>query len=63
MVSQFTLYARIKKGNRPSFNKFGDPIFTEAMYGGFIDVLSELINMKVQTGEFGKNMQVELLNY
>lgn len=62
VVSQFTLYASIKKGNRPSFKKSGDPIYAEEMYEKFIAVLSELINKKVQKGEFGKNMQVELLN-
>ena len=62
VVSQFTLYASTKKGNRPSFKKSGDPIYAEVMYDKFIDVLSELINKKVQTGDFGKKMQVELLN-
>ena len=62
VVSQFTLHASIKKGNRPSFKKSSDPIYAEVMYNKFIDVLSELISKKVQTGEFGKKMQVELLN-
>ena len=62
VVSQFTLYASTKKGNRPSFKKSGDPIYAEEMYDEFIAVLGELIHKKVQKGEFGKNMQVELLN-
>ena len=62
VVSQFTLYASTKKGNRPSFKKSGDPIYAEGMYDKFIAVLNELIHKKVQQGEFGKNMQVELIN-
>ena len=62
VVSQFTLFASIKKGNRPSFKKSGDAIYAKELYERFNGVLSELINKKVQTGEFGENMQVELLN-
>ena len=62
VVSQFTLFASIKKGNRPSFKKSGDAIYAKELYDRFNGVLSELINRKVQTGEFGENMQVELLN-
>ena len=62
VVSQFTLFASTKKGNRPSFKKSGDAIYAKELYERFNGVLSELINKKVQTGEFGENMQVELLN-
>jgi D-tyrosyl-tRNA(Tyr) deacylase len=62
VVSQFTLFASTKKGNRPSFKKSGEPVFAEKMYEKFIGVLGELINKRVQTGEFGAKMQVELLN-
>jgi D-tyrosyl-tRNA(Tyr) deacylase len=62
VVSQFTLFASTKKGNRPSFKKSGEPVFAKKMYEKFIGVLGELINKRVQTGEFGAKMQVELLN-
>lgn len=62
IVSQFTLFASTKKGNRPSFKKSGEPKFANDMYLKFINDLNLLINKDVQSGEFGANMQVELLN-
>jgi D-tyrosyl-tRNA(Tyr) deacylase len=62
VVSQFTLFASTKKGNRPSFKNSGEPIFADKMYQYFIDNLSIILDEKVQFGEFGANMQVELIN-
>ena len=62
VVSQFTLFASTKKGNRPSFKKSGDAIYAKEFYEKFIGILSELIHKKVQAGEFGENMLVELIN-
>ena len=62
VVSQFTLYASTKKGNRPSFKNSGEPIYAKAMYEKFICVLSGLIDKKIQIGKFGANMQIESLN-
>lgn len=61
LVSQFTLYADCKKGNRPSFIKAGKPDMANAMYEYIIDKCRETV-ADVQTGEFGADMKVELLN-
>ena len=61
LVSQFTLYADIKKGNRPSFINTADPNKAEKLYNLFIEELSQHdINLK--TGKFGANMKIELIN-
>jgi D-tyrosyl-tRNA(Tyr) deacylase len=62
VVSQFTLFASTKKGNRPSFKKSGEPKFAHDMYLQFIENLNLIIIQDVQSGEFGGDMQVELLN-
>ena len=59
-ISQFTLYAETKKGNRPSFSQAGKPDFAQAMYEKLNEKLSQLVPTKV--GIFGANMQVNLLN-
>lgn len=62
VVSQFTLFANTKKGNRPSFTKSGEPAYAKKMYTEFIKVLGESIEREVESGRFGANMQVELVN-
>lgn len=62
LVSQFTLYADCKKGNRPSFLKAGNPEFANKMYEYIIKKAKTYENMKVERGEFGGDMKVELLN-
>ena len=62
VVSQFTLYASYKKGNRPSWFKAGSHEHSIPLYEAFCRQLSEAIGRAVGTGEFGADMKVELLN-
>jgi D-tyrosyl-tRNA(Tyr) deacylase len=62
VVSQFTLWASYKKGNRPSYLRAGSHEITIPLYERFVSVLSECLGKTVQTGEFGAEMKVELLN-
>ena len=62
VVSQFTLYASYKKGNRPSWFKAGSHEHSIPLYEAFCTQLSEAIGKPVGTGEFGSDMKVELLN-
>jgi D-aminoacyl-tRNA deacylase len=61
-VSQFTLHAKTKKGNRPSYIRAARPEFAIPMYNKFVARLSELTGRETETGEFGSMMQVELVN-
>ena len=61
-VSQFTLHASTKKGNRPSYIKASKPEFAIPMYEKFIQQLSNNLGKAVDTGIFGADMKVELLN-
>ena len=61
-VSQFTLHALTKKGNRPSYIKAAKSDFAIPMYEKFCADLSALLKKEIKTGEFGENMQVELIN-
>lgn len=62
VVSQFTLHASTKKGNRPSYIKAAKPEFAIPMYENFVKSLEKDFNKKVQTGIFGADMKVSLLN-
>ena len=62
VVSQFTLYASYKKGNRPSWFRAGSHEHSIPLYEAFCAQLSEAIGKPVGTGEFGADMKVELLN-
>ena len=62
VVSQFTLWASYKKGNRPSYLRAGSHEITIPLYERFCTVLSENMGREVKTGEFGADMKVELLN-
>ncbi|MBP5527515.1 MAG: D-tyrosyl-tRNA(Tyr) deacylase [Bacteroidales bacterium] len=62
VVSQFTLMASTKKGNRPSYIHASRPEFAIPMYEKFIAVLQNLFGREIQTGEFGADMQVSLVN-
>lgn len=62
VVSQFTLYASYKKGNRPSWFRAGSHEHSIPLYEAFCVQLSEAIGKPVGTGEFGADMKVELLN-
>ena len=62
IVSQFTLHASTKKGNRPSYIKAARPEVAIPLYEQFIDEMSKLLGKPVLTGEFGADMQVSLVN-
>ena len=62
IVSQFTLHASTKKGNRPSYIKAGKPEYALSMYNSFIHYIKNLSELTVKTGEFGADMKVSLLN-
>ena len=62
VVSQFTLYASYKKGNRPSWFKAAKPEISTPLYQLFCNEMSQAINKQVATGEFGADMKVELIN-
>jgi D-tyrosyl-tRNA(Tyr) deacylase len=62
VVSQFTLHAKTKKGNRPSYIKAAPPQIAIPQYETFVSRLSGLLGKSVGTGEFGAMMSVELIN-
>ena len=62
LISQFTLHASTKKGNRPSYIKAANPDIAIPVYNNFILKLQSDINKKIETGEFGALMQISLIN-
>lgn len=62
VISQFTLHAKTKKGNRPSYIKAAEPAHANAIYEAFIDALFQEIDQPIQSGEFGANMQITMIN-
>lgn len=62
VVSQFTLYGDVQRGNRPSFEPAAPPEQAERLYEAFVDLLDEQLGFPVQTGVFGAMMDVHLLN-
>ena len=62
VVSQFTLHASTKKGNRPSYIKAAKPEISIPLYESFIEALRNLSGLRVETGKFGAYMEVELIN-
>ena len=62
IVSQFTLYASTKKGNRPSFLKSASGNFAEKSYSNFVDMVNRIYKFKVKTGKFGSSMNIILNN-
>jgi D-tyrosyl-tRNA(Tyr) deacylase len=62
LISQFTLHASTKKGNRPSYIKAAKPDIAIPLYERFIEALESELGKPIQTGEFGADMKVSLVN-
>lgn len=62
VISQFTLHASTKKGNRPSYTKAAPPQIAIPLYKEFLSTLTQGLGRPVASGEFGANMQVKLVN-
>lgn len=62
IISQFTLHASTKKGNRPSYIKAAKPNVAIPLYERFIAVCQQQLDKPIQTGEFGANMKISLMN-
>ena len=62
IISQFTLFASIKKGSKPSWSKAAKPEVAKQLYNEFVEICKNQILERVQTGVFGADMQIELIN-
>ncbi|MEN8743458.1 MAG: D-aminoacyl-tRNA deacylase [Lentimonas sp.] len=62
VISQFTLFGSLKKGNRPSFNRAALPVLAVPIYEAFCDALSEVLGQKVARGRFGEQMKIDAAN-
>jgi len=62
LVSQFTLFASTKKGNRPGFTRSAKPVIAIPLYEHFIKEVESDLGRKIQTGEFGADMKITLVN-
>ena len=62
VVSQFTLYASVKKGNRPSYIRASKPDIAIPLYESFCETMSQYLRKRVKTGIFGADMKVSLVN-
>ncbi|MCD7962451.1 MAG: D-tyrosyl-tRNA(Tyr) deacylase [Rikenellaceae bacterium] len=62
VISQFTLHAMTKKGNRPSYIRAAKPDLAIPMYEGFVSELEKISRLKIATGVFGADMKVNLIN-
>lgn len=62
VISQFTLHASTKKGNRPSYIKAARPEIAIPLYNKFVEQLGLIANNKIKTGDFGADMKVALIN-
>ena len=62
VISQFTLFASTKKGNRPSYTEAARPEVAVPLYDAFISTLSRKLNKEIATGIFGADMKVQLIN-
>ena len=62
VVSQFTLHAKTKKGNRPSYIQAARPETAIPLYNYFVETIAKEENVNIVTGEFGADMQIELIN-
>lgn len=62
VISQFTLYASVKKGNRPSYIRSAHPEIAIPLYETFLKSLSEVSGKKIYSGEFGADMKINLIN-
>ena len=62
VISQFTLYASTRKGNRPSFTQSARPEVAEPLYDRFVEAMRDAVRGRVETGRFAAHMDVELVN-
>jgi D-tyrosyl-tRNA(Tyr) deacylase len=62
VVSQFTLMAKTKKGNRPSYIRAAEPEFATQLYEYFMDEVHQILDQPIASGKFGANMQIHMVN-